>query len=109
MALVRLKDFNVDNNGEVLVTDKIQEILDANKGNTIIFDEGKYLVSSLFIKSNTTLVLDKNATLIATTNEVEYPVMNTRVAGIEMPWYVAILNVINATNVTSRRRPCRTG
>ena len=98
MALVRLKDFNVDNSGEVLVTDKIQEILNSNTGNTIIFDEGKYLVSSLFIKSDTKIVFE-NAYLIATTDETKYPVLDTRVAGIEMPWYVGVLNVIDQTNV----------
>ncbi len=98
MALVRLKDFNINNSGEVLVTDKIQEILNNNTGNTIIFDEGKYLVSSLFIKSDTKIVFE-NAYLIATTDETKYPVLDTRVAGIEMPWYVGVLNVIDQSNV----------
>ena len=98
MALVRLKDFNIDNSGNVLVTNKIQEVLDNNKGNTIIFDEGKYLVSSLFIKSDTKIIFE-NAYLIATTEETEYPVLDTRVAGIEMPWYVGVLNIIDQTNV----------
>ena len=98
MALVRLKDFNIDNSGNVLVTNKIQEVLDNNKGNTIIFDEGKYLVSSLFIKSDTKIIFE-NAYLIATTDEEEYPVLDTRVAGIEMPWYVGVLNIIDQTNV----------
>jgi len=100
MEEIRLKDFNIDNTGKTIVTDKIQALLDKAMGKKIIIDEGKYLVSSLFIKSDTTLVLDKNATLVATTKEDEYPILDTRVAGIEMPWYVGILNVIDAENVT---------
>jgi polygalacturonase len=100
MEEIRLKDFNIDNTGKTIVTDKIQALLDKAMGKKIIIDEGKYQVSSLFIKSDTTLVLDKNATLFATTKEDEYPILDTRVAGIEMPWYVGILNVIDAENVT---------
>ena len=99
MEEIRLKDFNIDNTGKSLVTKEIQKLLDDASGKKIIFTEGKYLVSSLFVKSNTTLVLENNAVLIATTDEKEYPILNTRVAGIDMPWYVGILNVIDATNV----------
>ena len=98
MALIRLKDFNINNSGKVLVTEEIQNVLNDNQGSTIIFDEGKYLVSSLFIKSNTTIIFE-NAYLIATTDEKEYPILDTRVAGIEMPWYVGVLNVIGEENV----------
>jgi hypothetical protein len=73
MALIRLKDFNINNSGEVLVTEEIQKVLNDNQGSTIIFDEGKYLVSSLFIKSGTTIIFE-NACLIATTEEKEYPI-----------------------------------
>ncbi len=100
MQEIRLKDYNIDNTGNTLVTKDIQKLLDEAKGKKIIFTEGKYLVSSLFVKSDTTLVLEKNAMLVATTDENEYPVMETRVAGIDMPWFVGILNVIDATNVT---------
>ena len=98
MALVRLKDFNIDSTGNVLVTDKIQEVLDNDQNSTIVFDEGKYLVSSLFVKSNTKIVFE-NACLVATTDETKYPVLDTRVAGIEMPWYVGVLNIIDQENV----------
>lgn len=100
MEEIRLSDFNIDNTGNTLVTKSIQDVLDNASGKKVIFNEGKYLVSSLFIKSNTIVHLEKGAKLIATTNEEEYPVLDTRVAGIEMPWFVGILNAIDTENVT---------
>lgn len=100
MEEIRLSDFNIDNTGNTLVTKSIQDILDNASGKKVIFNEGKYLVSSLFIKSNTIVHLEKGAKLIATTNEEEYPILDTRVAGIEMPWFVGILNAIDTENVT---------
>ncbi len=100
MEEIRLSDFNIDNTGNTLVTKSIQDVLDNASGKKVIFNEGKYLVSSLFIKSNTIVYLEKGAKLIATTNEDEYPILDTRVAGIEMPWFVGILNAIDTENVT---------
>ena len=100
MEEIRLSDFNIDNTGNTLVTKSIQDVLDNASGKKVIFNEGKYLVSSLFIKSNTIVHLEKGAKLIATTNEEEYPILDTRVAGIEMPWFVGILNAIDTENVT---------
>ncbi len=100
MEEIRTKDFNIDNKGTSIVTKEIQKLFDMAEGKKIIIDAGIYLVSSLFVRSNTILELAKDAILIATTDENEYPILNTRVAGIEMPWYVGIINVIDAKNVT---------
>lgn len=87
-------------NKDYEVTKELQELIDLSANNEILYiKSGTYIVSSLFIKSNTHIVFEHGAILKATTNESSYPLINTRVAGIEMKWYGAILNIINASCV----------
>lgn len=37
--------------------------------------------------------MEEGAILLGTTDESQYPIMHTRVAGVEMEWTVGILNV----------------
>lgn len=82
----------------ILQTNNLQKLIDMAVNDTLVIS-GTYITGPLFVKSNTTIIFDDNAKLIATTNEEEYKDIETRVAGIEMPWYPAILNIIDATNV----------
>lgn len=59
----------------------------------VVVPAGIYLTSSLFLGSNMEFYLEEGAVLLGTTDESLYPVMRTRVAGIEMEWPVAILNI----------------
>lgn len=97
----KTSDYAIDNTGRTLVTKKLQDLIDLvalHKGELRI-ERGIYLVSSLFLKSGIRLILEKDAVLRATSCEEEYPVLPTRVAGIEMPWYVGVLNCISVENV----------
>ena len=94
--MIYTKDYNIDNTGLTLVTEKLQKLIDENDEITI--NEGTYLVSPLFLHNNTKLIFD-NAILIATLDENNYKDIYTRVAGIEMNWYPAIINAINTNNV----------
>ena len=98
--MIFLRDYEIDNTGKTDVTKKIQNILNLKNGEEIYFSAGEYLVSALFIQSNTHIILDPEAVILGTTDEKEYNLIDTRVAGIEMKWYPAIINIINATNVT---------
>ena len=102
MKKITTKDFEIDCTGNTLVTLELQKLLDmANEDELeLTISKGDYLVSNLFVKSNTKIIFEDGAKLIATTDENEYLVLDTRVAGIEMPWYVAVINVIDAKNVT---------
>ncbi len=94
--MVNINDFKIDNTGSSLVTNDIQKLIDSNDG--LIIENGIFLVGPLCLHSNFTLIIN-NATLIATTSELEYTDIKTRVAGIEMDWYPAIINSINTENV----------
>lgn len=98
----KTSEYNITNDGSKLVTKELQNLIDlvAEKKGHLIIEKGTYLVSSLFLKSDMHLILEEDAVLLATTDETQYPVLPTRVAGIEMDWYVGVLNINNCKNVT---------
>src|SRR5688500_7468403 len=82
-------------------TKAIQKAIDeaAKKGGVVSFEKGVYLTGTLFIKSNVHLKVDEGVTLLASHDENLYPRKPTRIAGIEMTWLSAMINVENAENV----------
>ena len=94
--MIYTKDYNIDNKGKTLVTKKLQELIDMD--DTIVINEGTYLVSPLFLHNNSKIIFD-NAIFIATIDEKNYTDIETRVAGLEMNWYPAIINAINVSNI----------
>jgi len=89
----------VDNSGATLATKSIQKAIDAcaaKGGGTVILKPGKYLIGSLFIKAGVTLNIAKNVELIGSQNFADYPEIDTRIAGIEMRWPAALINIIDA-------------
>ena len=95
------RDYGAAGDGIHLDTEAIQKAIDAAgaaKG-TVVLTPGTYLVSSLFLGSHMEFHLEEGAKLLGTTEESQYPVMSTRVAGIEMDWYVGILNINGQSDV----------
>ena len=85
-------------NKESVSTDHLQKLLDSNQ-ETIIIPAGIYLTGPLFVKSHSHIIFEEGVVLKAITDESAYMLIPTRVAGIEMDWYPAILNIIDATDV----------
>ncbi len=104
MIILDTKDFKIDKKGQELVTDILQNALDEcfSNGGVLIISKGIYLTGPLFVKSNTTLIIKEDAVILGTIDETKYPLINTRVAGIDMDFYPAIINVIDSNNVTIR-------
>ena len=68
------------------------------------FEPGIYLTGSIFVGNNVNLCIPKGATLIGSQDINDYKRIPTRVAGIEMEWPAALVNIIdkkNAENVYS--------
>ena len=85
------------NDGKTLNTRAIQSAIDAcaSKGGGIVtFDTGSYVTGAIFIKKGVTLHIGKNTTILGSQNIADYPEINTRIAGIEIKWPAALLNVI---------------
>lgn len=68
-------------------------------GGTVTFRPGKYVTGALFLKSDVHLRIDPNVSLLGSLNDSDYPPIWTRVAGIEMNWPAALLNINDQHNV----------
>jgi polygalacturonase len=94
--------YGATNDGKILATPFIQRAIDecAKKGGGIVaFKPGAYLTGSIFLKSNVHLKIDKGVLLRGSTSFNDYPEIDTRIAGIEMKWPAALINIIDQKNV----------
>lgn len=62
-------------------------------GGAVVLTSGTYLSGSIFVRSGTTLKVEEGATLLGSQSLADYPMVPTRVAGIEMTWPAALVNV----------------
>ena len=87
--------------GKTMNTQALQKAIDAasKKGGIVTLAPGQYLTGSLFLKRGVTLQLDKGVTLLGSQDLKDYPEIPTRVAGIEMQWPAALLNILDQENV----------
>jgi polygalacturonase len=95
-------DFGAKGDGSQLDTAALQKAIDkaAKVHGTVSVKPGTYLTGSLFLKSGVTLDLPEGATLIGSQKLEDYPMLPTRIAGIEMSWPAALINVRDQHNVT---------
>lgn len=102
----KVKEFIVNhygakNDGITLNTNAIQSAIDAcaeEGGGLVRFQPGAYLTGSIFVKSNVHLYIDSGVTLLGSQNIDDYKVIDTRVAGIEMEWPAALINILDQEN-----------
>ena len=82
-------------------TEALQKAIDeaAKKSATLVLKPGTYLTGSLFLKSKMALRLDKGVTLTGKQTIDAYPRQKTRIAGIEIVWPSALLNVYEQADV----------
>jgi polygalacturonase len=92
-------DYGAKGDGTTLNTAAIQKAINAAaevKGirqGTVTLKPGTYLTGSLFLKSGVTLDVAEGVTLVGSEQLKDYPELPTRIAGIEMTWPAALVNV----------------
>src|SRR5690349_12672343 len=100
-ATFQVHDYGAKGDGATLDTVSIQSAIDAaaKRGGTVIFKAGVYLIGSIFLKSGTHLQIDDGVEIRGAQDLAAYPLMRTRVAGIEMDWPAALINVYEQAGV----------
>jgi polygalacturonase len=95
-------DCNAACDGSTLMTAAVQKAIDtaAPKGGTVTFKPGTYLTGAIFLKSGVTLDVPEGVTLIGSEHAADYPELPTRIAGIEMTWPAAVINIRDQHDVT---------
>lgn len=94
--------FGAVGDGVANSTKAIQKAIDSCAkagGGVVTFQPGAYVTGALFLKSNVHLHINQGVTLLGSQNDADYPSIWTRVAGIEMKWPAALINVNNQKNV----------
>jgi polygalacturonase len=97
-----VKSYGAKNDGKTLNTKAIQTAIDAcsaKGGGIVSFDTGAYLTGSVFVKKGVTLLIDENVEILGSQNIEDYPEIDTRIAGVEMKWPAALINVLDQDNV----------
>lgn len=95
-----VKDYGAVGDGATLDTTAIQKTIDAaTAGSKVVLPAGIYLVGSLFLKSELQLEFKSGAQLLGSKAIADYPEIDARVAGVEMKWPAAILNVLECHDV----------
>ncbi len=97
-----VNDFGARADGLTTNTPAIQQAIDAAAAagsGVVTFKPGTYLSGAIFLKSRVQLQLPKGVVLRAIQDDALFPERPTRVAGIEMPWPAALVNVYQQTDV----------
>lgn len=95
-------EYGARGDGTTINTEAIQRAIDAASaagGGVVNFEPGMYLSGALFVKSNVELNIGEGVTIKAIHDEKAFPDVWTRVAGIEMQWPAALINVYEQKNV----------
>jgi polygalacturonase len=79
--------------GRTPATRAIQTAIDlaARTGNRVTLPPGTYRTGALFVKSGVTLEIGRGVTLLGSQDITDYPMLPTRVAGIETRWPAALV------------------
>lgn len=101
-ADIRANDFGAKGDGATVNTAAIQKAIDtaAHRGATVVFTPGVYVTGAIFLKSGTHLRVDEGVVLRGVREQSAYPLMPTRVAGVEMEWPVALINIYEQHDVS---------
>lgn len=101
--IYNITEFGAIGDSATINTKAIQGAIDQcyeNGGGTVLIPEGIFSSGAIFLKENVHLEIAENGKLRGISGLENYPELkNTRIAGIEMPWPSAFINIIDTKNV----------
>ncbi|HKO12952.1 MAG TPA: glycoside hydrolase family 28 protein [Acidobacteriaceae bacterium] len=101
-ATLNVRDFGATGNGTTKDTAALQQAIDrcwALGGREVLVPAGKYLTGALQLRSNTTLRIEKDATLLGSPDRGDYPVMQVRWEGKWIQGHVGLIYAVDAENI----------
>ena len=100
-AEFQVNDYGAKGDGQTVDTAAIQKTINqaAVRGGTVVLKPGVYLSGALFLKSGTRLRVDEGVTIRGVQDLAAYPEAPTRIAGIEITWPSALINIYEQKNV----------
>ncbi|MEY8721017.1 glycoside hydrolase family 28 protein [Bacteroides stercorirosoris] len=100
-TVYNVTDYGAKGDAICMNTKAIQKAIDEAEqagGGMVVFSPGIYLTGSLFVGNNVNLHISKGVTLVGSQDIVDYKKIDTRIAGIEMEWPSALINIIGKKN-----------
>jgi len=97
-----ITDFGAVTNAQTINTKAIQTAIDlcaGSGGGVVVVPKGTFMSGALFFKQGVNLLVEKDGVLKGSTNQDDYPQINTRWEGVERVWTSAFLNFDRMTNV----------
>lgn len=92
--MLDVSDFGTAGDGKHMNTKEIQQAIDScPPGGTVYVPSGIYRTGALFLKSNMTLRLAPDATLLGSDDLSDYPVYTYRYEGREAPRFASLINM----------------
>lgn len=101
-ASFSVRDFGATGDGATKDTAALQQAIDrcwALGGREVVVPPGKYLTGALALRSNTTLRLEKDATLLGSPDLADYPVMQVRWEGKWIQGHVGLIYAVDSENI----------
>ncbi|HEV2278235.1 MAG TPA: glycoside hydrolase family 28 protein [Acidobacteriaceae bacterium] len=101
-ASFNVRDFGATGDGTTKDTAALQQAIDrcwALGGREVVVPAGKYLTGALELRSNTTLRLENDATLLGSPDLADYPVMQVRWEGKWIQGHVGLIYAVDAENI----------
>ncbi len=104
---LKAKDYNVNDfgakaNGKTINTDIIQKVIDKcnnEGGGTVIFTKGVYLTGTIILKNNVTLHVDEDATIMGSSNPIDYKVIDPFVDATGQQRGSCLIGAVDADNI----------
>ena len=107
-----ISDFGAIGDGKTINTKAIQKAIDqcATNGGKVLIPHGRFVTGTLFMKSNVTIHLERNACLLGSTNLSDYPQTKVDFRFWGDTWtYQSLIIAHNVENITIEGKGCIDG